>query len=243
MTEKQKFCPKCGTPHNPGATFCRKCGEKFSVKAGSSITDTIQQTGDTLDKAGSTLSKVESTIKTAESLAQAPQTLSPLIIRPPVEWSVFVGDIDSEAGKKAIESMLSETQGKFEERIQQEVSTRVGDVIEKTKERIPVSGQQGPPSTSHVVCPSCGRPVIPGNNFCGSCGASISIPTKPEPGTPGSQKCQKCGSPVTPEKKFCGSCGAPLSESSPKTPVCPKCGNPVTPGKKFCGSCGGKVES
>lgn len=249
MTENKKFCPKCGTAHTPNAKFCRKCGVTFSVQFGSQETDMLQQAANTLDKAESTLSKVKSSVTSAESLAEKVQTLSTLTIQPPVEWSVFVGDIDSEAGRKALERMFSETQGTVEERIRQEVSTRVDDVIEKTRENIPVPFQQpaSPSSTAEVVCPSCGKPVLPGKKFCGNCGAPAEPLVTMKPPDSSRMMCPKCEILVAPGKKFCGRCGTPVvpqakvDVSVPKAPVCPKCGSPVTPGKKFCGSCGGKL--
>lgn len=259
MTENKKFCPKCGTAHTPSAKFCRKCGETFSVQNGFPETDMLRKAANTLDKAESTLSKVTSTVTSAESLAERSQTLSTLIIQPPVEWSVFVGDIDSEAGKKAIERMFSETEGKIEGRIQQEVSTRIEDVIEKTREPQPLKSVSSPPSTqpmesSGSICPSCGTTIQPNKKFCGTCGAKVTVPIpEPAPTTikpPSTSRmiCPKCEILVAPGKKFCGRCGTPVvprakvDVSVPKVPTCPKCGSPITPGKKFCGSCGGKLD-
>jgi predicted nucleic acid-binding Zn ribbon protein len=48
-------------------------------------------------------------------------------------------------------------------------------------------------------CPSCGRPIKAGAQFCDACGAAL-------PST-----CAKCGRPLRPQAKFCDGCGAAIS--------------------------------
>ncbi|MDH7511003.1 MAG: zinc ribbon domain-containing protein, partial [Methanolinea sp.] len=85
-------------------------------------------------------------------------------------------------------------------------------------------GETGRPS----VCGRCGRPLAPGSQFCGFCGAPL---RKEEPLT-----CPACQKPVKPGSQFCGFCGAPLRKEEPLT--CPACQKPVKPGSQFCGFCG-----
>ncbi|MCJ7516026.1 MAG: zinc ribbon domain-containing protein [Dehalococcoidia bacterium] len=45
-------------------------------------------------------------------------------------------------------------------------------------------------------CPNCGSPVIPGQRFCGGCGAQLSL------------SCPQCRITVSPGTRFCPNCGA-----------------------------------
>jgi hypothetical protein len=47
-------------------------------------------------------------------------------------------------------------------------------------------------------CPNCGSPVIPGQRFCGGCGAQLSL------------SCPQCRITVSPGTRFCPNCGATL---------------------------------
>ena len=49
-----------------------------------------------------------------------------------------------------------------------------------------------------VACPKCGFQVVPGQQFCGSCGSSLT------------SYCATCGAAITAPSKFCGNCGARL---------------------------------
>jgi predicted nucleic acid-binding Zn ribbon protein len=56
-------------------------------------------------------------------------------------------------------------------------------------------------------CPSCGRAIAPGNNYCDKCGTTLSH-------NPGKQslpetRCSNCGQTLPPETAFCPACGAP----------------------------------
>ena len=48
------------------------------------------------------------------------------------------------------------------------------------------------------ACPKCGCQVIPGQQFCGACGSSLT------------SYCAICGAAITAPSKFCGNCGARL---------------------------------
>ncbi len=47
-------------------------------------------------------------------------------------------------------------------------------------------------------CPNCGSPVIPGQRFCGGCGAQLSL------------SCPQCRITVSPGTRFCPNCGTTL---------------------------------
>ena len=47
-------------------------------------------------------------------------------------------------------------------------------------------------------CPNCGSPVVPGQRFCGGCGAQLSL------------SCPQCRITVSPGTRFCPNCGATL---------------------------------
>jgi class 3 adenylate cyclase/tetratricopeptide (TPR) repeat protein len=54
------------------------------------------------------------------------------------------------------------------------------------------------------TCPSCGADALPGERFCGQCGASLL------------RACPSCGAENPPDHRFCGSCGTALTgESAP----------------------------
>jgi len=47
-------------------------------------------------------------------------------------------------------------------------------------------------------CPNCGAPIVPGQRFCGGCGAQMSF------------SCPQCRITVSPGTRFCPNCGATL---------------------------------
>jgi class 3 adenylate cyclase/tetratricopeptide (TPR) repeat protein len=49
------------------------------------------------------------------------------------------------------------------------------------------------------ACPSCGRQALPGERFCGQCGAPLA------------RVCPSCGAENPPDHRFCGSCGTALT--------------------------------
>src|SRR4030065_495389 len=55
-------------------------------------------------------------------------------------------------------------------------------------------------------CPNCGSPVIPGQRFCGGCGAQLSL------------SCPQCRITVSPGTRFCPNCGATLGGMPPQQP-------------------------
>jgi hypothetical protein len=55
-------------------------------------------------------------------------------------------------------------------------------------------------------CPNCGSPVVPGQRFCGGCGAQMSL------------SCPQCRITVSPGTRFCPNCGATLGGMAPQQP-------------------------
>ena len=55
-------------------------------------------------------------------------------------------------------------------------------------------------------CPNCGAPVVPGQRFCGGCGAQLSL------------SCPQCRITVSPGTRFCPNCGTTLGGSMPQQP-------------------------
>jgi len=55
-------------------------------------------------------------------------------------------------------------------------------------------------------CPNCGSPTVPGQRFCGGCGAQMSL------------SCPQCRITVSPGTRFCPNCGATLGGSMPQQP-------------------------
>ena len=55
-------------------------------------------------------------------------------------------------------------------------------------------------------CPNCGSPIVPGQRFCGGCGAQLSL------------ACPQCRITVSPGTRFCPNCGATLGGGTPQQP-------------------------
>ena len=220
MPENLKFCPKCGTANKIDAKFCRSCREKF-VAAGILTAESMQKAADVANTVASTVSKVGSAVSTAGKIAQTAGELSQVVIRPPAEWKVVVGDMLPAAGQKMAESAVAAAENQVQQQVQQKVeeavTRKVSDIIsdkvpEPPESLVPVSPSNQPQpsapqaSGSVITCPHCGNVLKSGVKFCGSCGSVIA--------------------------------GIPKTVS---VPVCPSCGRPLTPGKKFCASCGYKL--
>lgn len=120
----------------------------------------------------------------------------------------------------------------------------------------PSASAQAPsaePKTSENICPSCGKPYIPGTKFCMGCGTSLQAAPKPAPAAPkpAENVCPSCGKPYTPGTRFCMGCGASLQAAPAPAPAAPKpaenvcssCGKPYTPGTKFCMGCGASLQA
>ncbi|MFC2050648.1 zinc ribbon domain-containing protein [Chloroflexota bacterium] len=77
------------------------------------------------------------------------------------------------------------------------LQTKVAFVRESPKKDEPTV-QQAQWVQQKVACPKCGCQVVPGQQFCGSCGSSLT------------SYCATCGAAITAPSKFCGNCGARL---------------------------------
>lgn len=128
-------------------------------------------------------------------------------------------------------------------------------------------------SDSQTICSRCGFRNVPGDAFCGSCGAFLEWEGQPADGgaTPapapdhdpdvpvvGRPSSPAAGMPPNPwsAPPAAGSAAAPPPAAAP-TPVpapapaeapgalvrCPACGIANTPGRTFCQSCGAKLEA
>ncbi|ABD41756.1 hypothetical protein Mhun_2048 [Methanospirillum hungatei JF-1] len=265
MTTKK--CPACGQDNSQGAKFCRSCGTPLQTGShgvgpdvGKSTGDSFQKATEILDTVASTASKIESTVTKAAQIGTAAQEISQVIIRPPAEWQVVVGDILPAAGEKIVEQGMETA----EERVKQVVSQKITDVLSDT----PLSGKSEPdrfnnlPETfvpvekplksgANLLCPSCKQPVNPGAKFCKTCGARIPVkkPSSPvqtngiDPNLP---VCTSCKAPLSPTEKYCRHCGEPTGSFARhgmegSVTHCPSCGKDLKPGAKFCRHCGTKI--
>jgi uncharacterized Zn finger protein (UPF0148 family) len=196
MTGKTQFCPRCGSPRSPGATFCGSCGFRFME----------QDAGVTARKVQETVRSAESAVRMAESAARTVGGVRDLVITPPAEWRVVVGDRLPEAlAARAAASVESKITGivvdKATSALEKAVAGQGTDVAPGREETRQFPGERPPPS--EVRCPSCGAVSRPGAKFCGSCGAALSPPRAGPPAA----TCPSCGAPLRPGAKFCGSCG------------------------------------
>jgi len=221
MQENQKFCPKCGTANKVDAKFCRSCREKF-VPAGGITAEAVQKAADVATTVASTVSKAGSAVSTAGKIAQTAEEISQVVIRPPAEWKVVVGDMLPAAGGKMVESAVTAAGTQVQQQVQQKVQEVV---TQKVSDMVSSKGPE-PPESLVPVTPS-GQQQPSARQPAGSVSA-----------------CQRCGNPLKPGAKFCNSCGSAVSglQKTVSVMVCPSCGEPLTPGKKFCRSCGHKMD-
>ncbi|MDD1711320.1 MAG: zinc ribbon domain-containing protein [Methanoregulaceae archaeon] len=243
MTAKEKFCPKCGDSCSPEAKFCGSCGYRFDEKG----------TGDVARKVQETVRSAESAVRTAESAVRTATQVRDLVITPPAEWKVVVGD-------KLPEALVAKAAGTIQAKATDVVAGKANEVLEKVVFSTVKNPETFPPAPATPVpepegerCISCGAVLKLGMKFCGSCGAANVPPVKkavPKPDTkpaalnPEGERCVSCGAALRPEVKFCGSCGAAVTTPVKATPIkgqCASCGALLKPGVKFCGSCGAKV--
>ena len=236
MTGKENRCPKCGDSCSPGAQFCGSCGYRFDEKS----------SGDLARKVQETVRSAESAARTAESAVRTATKVRDLVITPPVEWKVVVGDRLPEAlAAKATAAV----QGKAADLVAEKAKEGLERVIFTTAKSIDTPAPALPsPEPAGERCTSCGASLRPGVKFCGSCGAKNVPPVKKEPAkpalAPGAEQCAACGALLRTGVKFCGSCGSAVTtpvKAIPLTGQCAACGAVLKPGIKFCGSCGAKV--
>lgn len=223
MPENQKFCPKCGTANKIDAKFCRSCREKLASAGGITV-QAVQKAADVANTVASTVSKVGSAVSTAGRIAETAGELSQVVIRPPAEWKVVVGDMLPVAGQKIAESAVTAAGAQVQQAVQQKVQEEVVRQVSKAVSK-PVS---------ESVVPDDASPRQQQHGFRG--------------GTSPAASCPNCGNPVRPGAKFCQVCGGATAAAGKADTVtnapavlCPSCGNALVPGKKFCGSCGYKL--
>ncbi|MEI6310158.1 MAG: zinc ribbon domain-containing protein, partial [bacterium] len=60
-----------------------------------------------------------------------------------------------------------------------------------------------------TLCPTCGSTLIPGQRFCGNCGADSQMTVAP-PVAPPATFCPSCGRLAIPGQRFCQGCGGAL---------------------------------
>ncbi len=236
MTGKENRCPKCGDSCSPGAQFCGSCGYRFDEKGTRDLARKVQET----------VRSAESAARTAESAVRTATQVRDLVITPPAEWKVVVGDRLPEA-----------VAAKATAAVQEKAADLVAEKAKEGLERVIFTTAKSPdtpapampsPEPAGERCTSCGASLRSGVKFCGSCGAK-NVPTvKKEPAkpavAPGEDQCAACGALLRPGVKFCGSCGSAVTtpvKAIPLTGQCAACGAVLKPGAKFCGSCGAKV--
>jgi hypothetical protein len=60
-----------------------------------------------------------------------------------------------------------------------------------------------------IHCTACAAVNPQGDQFCGSCGATLAQVVAPS-----AASCTRCGAPLSKDERFCGECGAPVSVAS-----------------------------
>jgi len=203
-TGTQKFCPKCGDSCSPGAKFCGSCGYRFEEKGAVEVVRDVKQK----------VQKVESAVRTAESAVHTISKVQDLVISPPAEWKVVIGDKLPEA---LVEKTAGAVQARATDMIAEEDHKTVEKVVSTAVKNLetPSPARSSPgPGLEAGRCSSCGAIIKAGARYCGSCGAAYT--------------------PISKEET------TPRTVIDP-SPTCPKCGKPVKAGAKFCGSCGWKL--
>ena len=66
---------------------------------------------------------------------------------------------------------------------------------------LPARSSPAPGWTQGPACPTCGAPVMPGDNYCVGCGGVLAVR---------GATCAACGVPTAEDDEFCRKCGARL---------------------------------
>lgn len=79
-------------------------------------------------------------------------------------------------------------------------------------------------STGNSTCPQCSAEVLPGEAFCGNCGASLpqtgnQQPDQPPPPPGNTVTCKQCNTVLQAGSAFCDNCGAAITNSLPVPPI------------------------
>ena len=72
-----------------------------------------------------------------------------------------------------------------------------------------------------MACPQCQHENLPGQKFCGECGARLAL------------LCPACNTSNPPANRFCGECGARLTAAAPAAGAAPPAAHPMTPAERF----------
>jgi hypothetical protein len=166
MTGREKICPKCGDSCSPGAKFCGSCGFRFDEK----------DPGDLARKVQETVRSAESAARTAESAVRTATQVRDLVITPPAEWKVVVGDRLPEAvAAKATGAVQAKAADLLAEKAKEGLEGVVFTTVENPDTPIP---KHATPSLEPVGerCTSCGALLPHEVKFCGSCGAKVPVP-------------------------------------------------------------------
>ena len=171
MTGKENRCPKCGDSCSPGAQFCGSCGYRFDEKGTRDLARKVQET----------VRSAESAARTAESAVRTATQVRDLVITPPAEWKVVVGD-------RLPEAVAAKATAAVQEKAADLVAEKAKEGLEKvvfTTVKNPETFAPAPaspvPEPEGERCASCGAALKPGMKFCGSCGAKNVPPVKKEP--------------------------------------------------------------
>lgn len=128
MTKINNVCPKCGKSVSANSKFCNACGEKILENTSSAV-DMLNKSTKIINTVTSTVSKVESTVNSAAKISSAADQISQIIVRPPAEWQVVVGDMIPVAGQKIVDAAVSTASAKIQQKVTAEVTKKVQDVI------------------------------------------------------------------------------------------------------------------
>ena len=155
MTGKERRCPKCGDSCSPGAKFCGSCGYRFDEKGAKDVVRKVQET----------VRSAESASRTAESAVRTATQVRDLVITPPAEWKVVVGDKLPEAlAAKAAGTI----QAKATDLVAEKAKEAIGNVVfttVKNPETFPPAPATPVPEPEGERCASCGAALKPGLKF------------------------------------------------------------------------------
>ena len=91
----------------------------------------------------------------------------------------------------------------------------------------PAAPPVAPAAAASGQCHNCGAAVLPGQAFCGNCGAQLTPAPPAPPAAVASGQCHNCGAAVLSGQAFCDNCGAQLTPAPPAPP--PPAPTPLPP--------------
>jgi hypothetical protein len=200
-------CPNCGNQTGEGAVFCDQCGTKIPQ----------------------------------------PEMAAPEPVPVPGGGSVIcpacgAGNVPGEAFCDYCGSPLEPPVPSVEQVQELEPVSSEAELEVETAPAEPVVEEVAPPveepslaeAEAKPTCPACGAEVLPGEAFCGDCGASLAQPPiPPEP----------VAEVVVPEPVVPEPAAEPEVAPEPVAEVaaalaCPACGTEIEVGDRFCNACG-----